>query len=115
MGCFGRETYLDHGVALDIVLEALELKVKNRGERLEDYPLLCVLQTVPFCLILVLAIKSLNGNIILKRIIKILHSFDIELQICKFMYERQNQLRWQIVPLNSSIREDSESTLTHLM
>jgi hypothetical protein len=43
MTCFAQEAYLDHGVPLDIILEALKLKVKNGRERLEDYPLLRVL------------------------------------------------------------------------
>jgi hypothetical protein len=66
---------------LNIILEALELKVKNGRERLENYSLLRVLKAIPFRLILVLSIKHLNRNIVSKRVVKILHSFDIELQI----------------------------------
>jgi len=87
-----RRAHLDHGIPLNVILEALELEVKNGRERLENYSLLRILEAISFCLILVLSIKRLNRNIVSKRLVKILHSFDIKLQICERVNECEDLL-----------------------
>ena len=66
--------------------------MKNGRERLKNYPLFRILEAISFSLILVLSIKRLNCNIVSKRLVKILHSLDIELQIYKLVNEYWNPL-----------------------
>lgn len=57
-------THLHHRVALDVVLEPLELQVENRRERLEDDTLLGVLQAQTFSLVLVLPVERLDRDVV---------------------------------------------------
>lgn len=74
---------LDHGIALDVILEALELKVKHGRKRLEHETLLGILKAITLGMILVLALHHLNGDKVLERLVEILHPLDIQLDIYK--------------------------------
>lgn len=80
-GCNDEGTHLDHCITLNIVLETLELQVKHRRERLEDDALLGVLQTIALRLVLVLAVKCFHSYVVLERLIQVLHTLDIELNV----------------------------------
>ena len=75
-------TYLDHSITLDVILEALELQVQDWRERLKDDAFLGILQTITLSHVLVVAIQGLNSYVIFERLIKVLHSLDIQLNIC---------------------------------
>ncbi len=59
-GPFSRRAHLDHDVALEVVLEALELQLQDRREALEQHALLGVLQPVPLGHVLVGAVHHLH-------------------------------------------------------
>jgi len=78
-----RKTDLDHRISLHIVLEPLELKVQHWWERLEDDSLPRVLKSVALRLVLVLSVHRLDRDVILERVVEILHSLDVELDVCE--------------------------------
>lgn len=80
---FWRKPNLDHGVALDVILKALELKVKHGREGLEHETLLGVLKAITLSMVLVLALHHFNGDKVLERLVEILHPLDIQLDIYK--------------------------------
>ena len=68
---------------MDVILEALELKMKHRRERLEHETFLGVLETITLGMVLVFAFHHFNGNKVLEGLVEILHALDIQLDICK--------------------------------
>ena len=105
---------LDHGVALHVVLVALQLQVQHWRKRLEDNTFPSILQSEPFGLVLVFAIQRFYGNVIPERVIQRFHSLDVQLDI--YATDRIGQfpcgssLLWPgccLSPLNSSILDDS--------
>ena len=74
-------THLHHCIPLNVILEAFELQMKDRVEGLENNTLLRILQTIAFCHVFVVAIQSLYSNIVLERLIQVLHALDIKLDI----------------------------------
>lgn len=74
---------LDHGITLDVVFEALELKMKHRRKGLEHETLLGVLKTITFGVVFVLAFHHFDSNKVLERFVEILHPLDVQLYICE--------------------------------
>jgi len=60
---------LDHGVALHVVLVALQLQVQHWWKRLEDNTFPSILQSEPFSLVLVFAIQRLYSDVIPERVV----------------------------------------------
>ena len=63
------DRYLDHGVALHVILVALQLQVQDWRKRFEDDTLPSVLQSKTFSLILVFAIQRFYSDIIPERVV----------------------------------------------
>lgn len=74
--------YLDHRISLNVVFETLQLQVKYWRERLEDDTLLGVLKSVSLRLIFVLAVEGFHRYIILERLVQVLHTLDVQLDVC---------------------------------
>ena len=74
---------LDHSVALNVILEALELEVEDGREGEESDALLGVLQAIALSLVFVLAIEGLDLNVILEGLIQVLHALHIELEVLR--------------------------------
>ena len=94
---------------MDVILEALELKVKHRREGLEHETLFGVLETITLGMVLVLALHHFNGDKVLEGLVEILHPLDIQLDICKTGWadaQTADERRGN-APLNSSVFEDS--------
>ena len=53
-------THFDQSIFFNIVLESSKLKVKNRGECVENDTLLRCLKSITFCVVFVLPIQSLH-------------------------------------------------------
>ena len=75
-------TYLDHGVALHVVLVALQLQVQDWRKRLEDDTLPSILQSKSFSLVLVFAIQRFHSDVIPERVVQRFHPLDVQLDIC---------------------------------
>jgi hypothetical protein len=58
------------------------LEVQHRGEGPEDYALPGVLQTVALGLVFVLPIEGLDLDVVLERIVEVLHALHIQLKVC---------------------------------
>jgi len=68
---------------MDVILEALELKVKDGRERLEHETLFGILETMTLGMVLVLALHHFNGDKVLEGLVEVLHPLDIQLDIYK--------------------------------
>ena len=61
--------YLDHGIELCVVAEALQLQVEYWRKRLEDDTLASIPQSKPFNIILVFTIQRFYGDVIPERVL----------------------------------------------
>jgi len=61
--------YLDHGIALYVMLKALQLQVQHWRKRMEYDTLPSVLQSKPPSLVFVFAIQRFHSDIIPERVV----------------------------------------------
>lgn len=105
-------SHLDHGVPLHVVLESLELEVQHGRERLEDDSLPRVLESVALGVVLVLSVHCLDRDVVLKRVVKVLHSLDVELDVFEEEVEEEVRMRKTKATGDATNRSSSRSEQT---
>mmetsp|Transcript_10351 Transcript_10351/g.18752 ORF Transcript_10351/g.18752 Transcript_10351/m.18752 type:complete len:552 (-) Transcript_10351:1279-2934(-) len=72
---------LHHNVAHEVILKALQLKLQDGGEALEQHALPRILHAMPIRLVLVLVLQHLHSAVLVKAGIHILAPLHIQLQV----------------------------------